>query len=162
MILEHPSRTLYFEEANNVFSGPKEDGMCPNISMHTEILSAENTLNSFVMFLKNAEDTILDILDASNELAVFLARAVIDDVHASLNLDETHSRLPPYSSGSEIVHMARTLVSACPAGQLLAIQINADGASNAQGCNMMNSWRRHDIFSQRWLELETWHEMEWV
>ena len=69
MILEHPSRTLYFEEAINVCSGPKDDGMWPNISMHIEIFSAENTLNSFVMLLKNAEDTILDILDASIELA---------------------------------------------------------------------------------------------
>ncbi|KAL5054563.1 hypothetical protein RYX36_035245, partial [Vicia faba] len=65
-------------------------------------------------------------------------RAVIDDVYSPLNLDETNSRLPPSNSGNETVRMARTLVSACPAGQLLAIRINTDGASNAQGCNMVD------------------------
>ncbi|KAL5061850.1 hypothetical protein RYX36_023587, partial [Vicia faba] len=65
-------------------------------------------------------------------------RAVIDDVLVPLDLDETSSRLPPKSSGSETVCIARTLVSACPAGKLLAIWINVDSASNAQGCNIVD------------------------
>ncbi|KAF2314144.1 hypothetical protein GH714_023692 [Hevea brasiliensis] len=63
------------------------------------------------------QDTALDILDASNELALFLARAVIDDVLAPLNLEEISSKLPPNCSGSETVHMARSLIAARHAGE---------------------------------------------
>lgn len=76
-------------------------------------------LNGFIMLLESAEDTALDVLDASNELALFLARAVIDDVLAPLNLEEIRSKLPPNCSGSETVHMARSLVSARHAGERL-------------------------------------------
>lgn len=76
-------------------------------------------VNGFILLLESAEDTALDVLDASNELALFLARAVIDDVLAPLNLEEIRSKLPPNCSGSETVHMARSLVSARHAGERL-------------------------------------------
>ncbi|XP_073310692.1 MA3 DOMAIN-CONTAINING TRANSLATION REGULATORY FACTOR 1-like [Primulina huaijiensis] len=85
--------------------------------LHIEIFSTEDIVNGFVMLLESAEDTALDILDASNELAFFLARAIIDDVLAPLNLEEIASRLPPNSSGSETVSMARSLIAARHAGE---------------------------------------------
>ncbi|XP_075494347.1 MA3 DOMAIN-CONTAINING TRANSLATION REGULATORY FACTOR 1-like [Primulina tabacum] len=85
--------------------------------LHIEIFSTEDIVNGFVMLLESAEDTALDILDASNELAFFLARAIIDDVLAPLNLEEIASRLPPSSSGSETVSMARSLIAARHAGE---------------------------------------------
>ncbi|KAA8540729.1 hypothetical protein F0562_024352 [Nyssa sinensis] len=86
-------------------------------ALHFEIFSTEDIVNGFVMLLESAEDTSLDILDASNELAYFLARAVIDDVLAPLNLEEIGSRLPSTCSGSETVHMARSLIAARHAGE---------------------------------------------
>ncbi|CAI9773812.1 unnamed protein product [Fraxinus pennsylvanica] len=86
-------------------------------ALHIEIFSTEDMVNGFVMLLESAEDTALDILDASNELAYFLARAVIDDVLAPLNLDEIANRLTPNCSGSETVHMARSLIVARHAGE---------------------------------------------
>lgn len=86
-------------------------------ALHIEIFSTEDIVNGFVMLLESAEDTALDILDASNELALFLARAVIDDVLAPLNLDEIAGRLPPNCSGSETVHMARSLIFSRHAGE---------------------------------------------
>ncbi|KAI9108884.1 hypothetical protein K1719_020189 [Acacia pycnantha] len=88
-------------------------------ALHIEIFSTEDIVNGFVMLLESAEDTALDILDASNELALFLARAVIDDVLAPLNLEEIGSRLPPKCSGSETVRMARSLIRARHAGERL-------------------------------------------
>ncbi|XP_020111973.1 uncharacterized protein LOC109726646 isoform X2 [Ananas comosus] len=82
-----------------------------------ELFSGDDIMNGFIMLLESAEDTALDILDASNELAMFLARAVIDDVLVPLNLDEISSKLQPNSSGYETVHMARALVSARHAGE---------------------------------------------
>lgn len=86
-------------------------------ALHIEIFSTEDIVNGFVMLLESAEDTALDILDASNELALFLARAVIDDVLVPLNLDEIAGRLPPNCSGSETVHMARSLIFSRHAGE---------------------------------------------
>ncbi|KAI3871445.1 hypothetical protein MKW92_039435 [Papaver armeniacum] len=45
-------------------------------ALHTEIFSSVDTVCGFVLLLETAKDTALD---ASNELALFLAKAVIDD-----------------------------------------------------------------------------------
>lgn len=86
-------------------------------ALHVEIFSTDDIVSGFVMLLESAEDTALDILDASNELALFLARAVIDDVLVPLNLEEIGSKLTPNCSGSETVSMARSLVAARHAGE---------------------------------------------
>nr|XP_023890027.1 uncharacterized protein LOC112002108 [Quercus suber]XP_023890028.1 uncharacterized protein LOC112002108 [Quercus suber]XP_023890029.1 uncharacterized protein LOC112002108 [Quercus suber]POE64038.1 programmed cell death protein 4 [Quercus suber] len=86
-------------------------------SLHSEIFSSDDIANGFLLLLESAEDTALDILDASNELALFLARAVIDDVLVPHNLEEMSCKLPPDSSGSETLRMARALLSARHAGE---------------------------------------------
>lgn len=88
-------------------------------SLSMELFSTEDIVKGFIMLLESAEDTALDILDASDELGLFLARAVIDDVLAPLNLDEIGSILPPKSSGAETLNMARSLASARHAGERL-------------------------------------------
>ncbi|CAN1179521.1 MA3 DOMAIN-CONTAINING TRANSLATION REGULATORY FACTOR 3 [Linum perenne] len=88
-------------------------------ALHIEIFSTEDIVDGFVMLLESAEDTALDILDASSELALFLARAVIDDVLAPLNLDQIASQLPPNCSGTETVRVARSLITARHAGERL-------------------------------------------
>ncbi|OAY65343.1 Programmed cell death protein 4 [Ananas comosus] len=88
-------------------------------ALSMDFFSTEDIVNGFIMLLESAEDTALDILDASNELALFLARAVIDDVLFPLNLEEISGKLPPNCSGSETVHVARSLVSARHAGERL-------------------------------------------
>lgn len=45
----------------------------------------------FFLLLESIEDIALDIHDATNELALFLARVVVDDVLAPLNLEEIDS-----------------------------------------------------------------------
>ncbi|XBI10547.1 hypothetical protein VPH35_137795 [Triticum aestivum] len=88
-------------------------------SLSMELFSSEDIVKGFIMLLESAEDTALDILDASDELGLFLARAVIDDVLAPLNLDEIGSILPPKCSGAETLNMARSLASARHAGERL-------------------------------------------
>lgn len=88
-------------------------------SLSMELFSSEDIVKGFIMLLESAEDTALDILDASDELGLFLARAVIDDVLAPLNLDEIGSILPPNCSGAETLNMARSLASARHAGERL-------------------------------------------
>ena len=88
-------------------------------SLSMELFSSEDIVKGFIMLLESAEDTALDILDASDELGLFLARAVIDDVLAPLNLDEIGSILPPSCSGAETLNMARSLASARHSGERL-------------------------------------------
>ncbi|KAI3860108.1 hypothetical protein MKX03_033808 [Papaver bracteatum] len=88
-------------------NGEKEMAFVLLSALHTEIFSSEDTVCGFVLLLETADDTALDVLDASNELALFLARAVIDDVLIPFNLEEICSKLPPNCSGAETVHMAR-------------------------------------------------------
>jgi hypothetical protein len=88
-------------------------------SLSMELFSTEDIAQGFIMLLESAEDTALDILDAADELGLFLARAVIDDVLAPLNLDEISSKLPPNCSGAETLNMACSLASARHAGERL-------------------------------------------
>jgi MA3 domain len=86
-------------------------------SLSMESFSSEDIVKGFVMLLRSVEDTSLDILDAPKQLALFLSRAVIDEVLVPLNLDEISKKLRPNSTGSETVHMARVLLSARHAGE---------------------------------------------
>ncbi|XP_078172337.1 MA3 DOMAIN-CONTAINING TRANSLATION REGULATORY FACTOR 1-like isoform X2 [Carex rostrata] len=86
-------------------------------SLSMELFSSEDIVKGFVMLLRSVEDTSLDILDAPKQLALFLARAVIDEVLVPLNLHEISKKLQPNSIGSETVHMARMLLSARHAGE---------------------------------------------
>jgi phosphoribosylformylglycinamidine (FGAM) synthase PurS component len=88
-------------------------------SLSMELFSTEDIVKGFIMLIECAEDTALDILDASDQLGLFLARAVIDDVLAPLNLDEMSSKLPPGCSGVEILNTAHSLASAPHAGERL-------------------------------------------
>jgi MA3 domain len=88
-------------------------------ALSLEIFSTDDIVNGFTMLLESADDTALDVLDASDELSLFLSRAVIDDVLAPLNLEEISNKLPPKSSGTETIIMARTLASARHAGEQL-------------------------------------------
>ncbi|MCO5613445.1 hypothetical protein L7F22_067721 [Adiantum nelumboides] len=86
-------------------------------SLYAEAISAEDVAKAFLLLLETAEDTALDIPDAANELALFLARAVVDDILAPLDLDEIKEELKPDSLGSEIVNTARALLAARHAGE---------------------------------------------
>eukprot|EP00252_Welwitschia_mirabilis_P010638 TRINITY_DN2402_c0_g1_i3.p1 TRINITY_DN2402_c0_g1~~TRINITY_DN2402_c0_g1_i3.p1 ORF type:complete len:701 (+),score=193.55 TRINITY_DN2402_c0_g1_i3:294-2396(+) len=86
-------------------------------ALYTEVFTVEDIVNGFVLLLESAEDTALDIPGAANELALFLARAVVDDVLAPLNLEEINRQLKPGSIGSEIVRMSRSLLAARLAGE---------------------------------------------
>jgi MA3 domain len=64
-------------------------------SLSMESFSSEDIVKGFVMLLRSVEDTSLDILDAPKQLALFLSRAVIDEVLVPLNLDEISKKLRP-------------------------------------------------------------------
>ncbi|KAJ3675478.1 hypothetical protein LUZ60_004520 [Juncus effusus] len=86
-------------------------------SLSMELFNSEEIVKGFVMLLRSAQDISLDILNAQNELALFLARAVIDEVLVPFNLEEISKKLGSDSSASETVRLARQLASARHAGE---------------------------------------------
>ena len=60
-------------------------------ALYAEVFQVEDIVNGFILLLESIEDTALDIPDATNELALFLARAIIDDILGPLNLEEINS-----------------------------------------------------------------------
>eukprot|EP00249_Psilotum_nudum_P015818 c25533_g1_i1 orf=741-2900(+) len=86
-------------------------------SLYAELITAEDVAKAFVLLLESAEDTALDIPDAGNELALFLARTVVDDILAPLDLEEINEQLEPKSLGSETVYTTKALLGARHAGE---------------------------------------------
>lgn len=86
-------------------------------SLFAEVISAGDVAEAFVALLEAAEDTALDIPDAANELSLFLARSVVDDILAPLDLQEIKEQLKPGSLGNEIVRAAKAVLAARHAGE---------------------------------------------
>ncbi|KAL2636328.1 hypothetical protein R1flu_007807 [Riccia fluitans] len=86
-------------------------------ALYAEVIPIGQIIRAFVLLLESAEDTALDIPDAANELAMFLARAVVDDILAPIHLDELDEELMDDTLGREIVHNARAVLAARHAGE---------------------------------------------
>ncbi|XP_010243352.1 PREDICTED: uncharacterized protein LOC104587437 [Nelumbo nucifera] len=72
---------------------------------------ADDIVNGFVMLIESADDTALDIPVVVEDLAMFLARAVVDEVLSPLNLEEIGNQfVRPDSIGSKVLQMARSLL----------------------------------------------------
>lgn len=85
--------------------------------LYAEVISIASIAKAYTMLLQSAEDTALDIPDAANELSLFLARAVVDDILAPLYLEEISEQLAEGSLGREIVRKAQSVLSARHAGE---------------------------------------------
>ncbi|KAH7435692.1 hypothetical protein KP509_06G075400 [Ceratopteris richardii] len=86
-------------------------------SLYAEVISSEDVAKAFLLLLETTDDTALDCPDAANELALFLARTVVDDILAPLDLEELKEQLEPDSLGVNIVNTARALLAARHAGE---------------------------------------------
>ncbi|CAM6114371.1 unnamed protein product [Calypogeia fissa] len=86
-------------------------------ALYAEVIPVGQIARAFVLLLESAEDTSLDIPDAANELSLFLARAVVDDILAPVYLDEIDEQLDEESLGHEIVHSTRAVLAATHAGE---------------------------------------------
>ncbi|XP_030955817.1 MA3 DOMAIN-CONTAINING TRANSLATION REGULATORY FACTOR 2 isoform X1 [Quercus lobata] len=79
---------------------------------------ADDVVNGFVMLIESADDTALDNPVVVEDLAMFLARAEVDEVLAPQHLEEIGSQsLGPESIGSKVLQMARSLLKARLSGE---------------------------------------------
>nr|GME04785.1 programmed cell death protein 4 [Ipomoea batatas] len=78
----------------------------------------EDVVSGFTMLIESADDTALDIPAAVEDLAMFLARAAVDEVLAPQHLEEIGSQLSEVNSiGNKVVQMAKSLLNARLSGE---------------------------------------------
>ncbi|KDP27511.1 hypothetical protein JCGZ_20151 [Jatropha curcas] len=79
---------------------------------------ADHVLNGFVMLIESADDTALDNPVVVEDLAMFLARTVVDEVLAPQHLEESESQFLGLDSiGSKVLQMAKSLLNARLSGE---------------------------------------------
>lgn len=79
---------------------------------------AEDVVNGFSLLIEAAEDTALDNLVVVEDLALFLARAVVDEAMAPQQLDEVEARFGGSNPiGTKVLQMARSLLRARLSGE---------------------------------------------
>ncbi|PRQ24550.1 putative initiation factor eIF-4 gamma, MA3 [Rosa chinensis] len=79
---------------------------------------ADDVVNGFVMLIESADDTALDNPVVVEDLAMFLARSVVDEVLAPQHLEEIGSQcVAPDSIGSKVLKMAKSLLKARLSGE---------------------------------------------
>ncbi|KAF8411574.1 hypothetical protein HHK36_004129 [Tetracentron sinense] len=99
----------------------------------------DDVVNGFVMLVESADDTALDIPVVVEDLAMFLARAVVDEVLAPLHLEEIGSQcMGPDSIGNKVLQMARSLLQAPLSGERI-LRCWGGGGSSRHG------WAIEDI-----------------
>lgn len=79
---------------------------------------ADDVVNGFIMLIESADDTALDNPVVVEDLAMFLARAVVDEVLAPLHLEEIGTQcFKPDSVGTRVLQMAESLLKARLSGE---------------------------------------------
>ncbi|KAL8261426.1 hypothetical protein R6Q59_025475 [Mikania micrantha] len=103
---------------------------------------ADDVVTGFSMLIESADDIALDIPVAVEDLAMFLARAVVDDVLAPLHLEEVGGRsLKPDSVGTQVLKMAKSLLNARLSGERI---LRCWGG----GGGYTNGWAIEDVKDQ--------------
>lgn len=79
---------------------------------------ADDVVNGFVMLIDSADDTALDNPVVVEDLAMFLARSVVDEVLAPQHLEEIGTQcFGPDSLGNKVLQMSKSLLKARLAGE---------------------------------------------
>ncbi|KAF7812775.1 programmed cell death protein 4 [Senna tora] len=79
---------------------------------------ADDVVNGFVMLIDSADDTALDNPVVVEDLALFLARAVVDEVLSPQHLEEIGTQYIGMNSiGSQVLPMAKSLLKARLSGE---------------------------------------------
>ncbi|KAL8162595.1 hypothetical protein V2J09_014084 [Rumex salicifolius] len=91
----------------------KREKEMASVLLSTLCLPANDVINGFVLLIESAEDTALDNPVVVEDLAMFLARAIVDEVLAPSHLVEIENYcLGSDSFGNKVIPMANSLLNA--------------------------------------------------
>ncbi|CAH8392423.1 unnamed protein product [Eruca vesicaria subsp. sativa] len=97
---------------------------------------AKDVRKAFSMLIESADDTALDNPVVVEDLAMFLARAVVDEVLAPRDLEELLSQ-PGSSVGEKVIQTAKTLLKARLSGERILRCWGGGGVeTNSPGCTV--------------------------
>ncbi|CAN0909931.1 MA3 DOMAIN-CONTAINING TRANSLATION REGULATORY FACTOR 2 [Linum grandiflorum] len=99
----------------------------------------DDVVHGFIMLIESADDTVLDIPIVVEDLGMFLARAVVDEVIAPQQLEEIGNQfLGTDSTGNKVLQMAKSLLKARLSGERILRCWGGGGSSK-------NGWAVEDI-----------------
>lgn len=100
---------------------------------------ADDVVNGFVMLIESADDTALDNPVVVEDLALFLARAEVDEVLAPQNLEEIENQfLVSDSVGNKVTQMVKSLLKARLSGERILRCWGGGGSCS-------NGWAIEDV-----------------
>lgn len=88
-------------------------------ALYAEITSSDQIGLGFTRLLDGAEDLALDIPDAANELALFIARAVVDDILPPLYVVDASDAFEEGQLAKEVVATVQAMLGARHVGERL-------------------------------------------
>jgi hypothetical protein len=83
-------------------------------ALYADLLGSSKMSEGFMMLLESTEDLSVDIPDAIDVLAVFIARAVVDDILPPIFLTRSRALLPDSSKGVEVLQVAEKSYLSAP------------------------------------------------
>ncbi|XP_020676302.2 LOW QUALITY PROTEIN: programmed cell death protein 4-like [Dendrobium catenatum] len=83
-------------------------------ALYADVISASQISHGFIILLESAEDLAVDILDAVEVLALFVARAVVDDIIPPAFLNRAKKMLPENSKGLQVIETAEKSYLSAP------------------------------------------------
>ncbi|GAV90064.1 MA3 domain-containing protein [Cephalotus follicularis] len=95
---------------------------------------ADDVVNGFVLLIESADDTALDNPVVVEDLAMFLSRAVVDEVLSPQHLEDIENQfLGAESIGIKALQMAKSLLKARLSGERI-LRCWGGGGSSTPGC----------------------------
>lgn len=83
-------------------------------ALYADVISPTQIRDGFFMLIESADDLAVDILDAVDILALFLARAVVDDILPPAFLARARKALPESSKGVQVILTAEKSYLSAP------------------------------------------------
>ena len=83
-------------------------------SLYADLLSSYTISEGFMMLLESTEDLTVDIPDATDVLAVFIARAIVDEILPPVFLTRARALLPEFSKGIQVLQVVQKSYLSAP------------------------------------------------
>lgn len=83
-------------------------------ALYSDVISPAHISQGFFMLLESADDLAVDILDAVDVLALFIARAVVDDILPPAFLHRAKKALSEASKGLQVIQTAEKSYLSAP------------------------------------------------
>ena len=83
-------------------------------ALYADVINSAQISHGFFMLLESADDLTVDILDAVDVIALFIARAVVDDILPPAFITKARRLLPESSKGFQVLQTAEKSYLSAP------------------------------------------------